>query len=197
MITKYVYQSAQVGEFRPALLYGAGPSSYSQSGDPVTNPGANEYIATPFVGVSLSGNYDVFFTPLAIPNIRAGAPSPSKSGWVAHWWYANPGNSQGVDGVVIATAGSGQTNGTYTISGTGGGGSGATIQVVVSGNAVTGVKVLNPGTGYTSAPTFTVAAGGTPGTVTATIGTYSGMEVAAGTNLSAEVVQFGAFVTQL
>ena len=51
MNTNYVYPSAQVGEFRQALLYAAGPASYSQAtGDPVYNPGANEYIIARFCG---------------------------------------------------------------------------------------------------------------------------------------------------
>lgn len=80
--------------------------------------------------------------------------------------FANAGPS--VQGVTILTAGSGQTPGTYTVASSGGGGTGATIQVVIAaGGTLTVATVLTPGTGYTSAPTFTVAAGGTPGTVQA------------------------------
>lgn len=72
---------------------------------------------------------------------------------------------------VTLTVGSGQTAGTYTVAAAAGsgGGSGAVIQVVVlangtvSGNPV----VLQGGTGYSSQPTFTLVAGGTPATFVA------------------------------
>jgi hypothetical protein len=78
--------------------------------------------------------------------------------------YVVPGYS--LLGVLILTAGSGQTAGTYQVSGTGGGGSGAIIQVVVaSGGTVTAAPtIVAAGSGYTSAPTFTLAAGGTAAT---------------------------------
>lgn len=80
----------------------------------------------------------------------------------------------GVAGTVayltIATPGSGQTPGTYTVNGTGGDGSGAQAQIVVGANGtVTAAPViLNAGTGYTANDglTFTLAAGGTPATFT-------------------------------
>ena len=72
--------------------------------------------------------------------------------------------------VQIATAGTGQTNGTYVISSTGGGGTGAQVTVVVAGGLVTSATVTAQGQNYTSAPTFTVAAGGTPGTLSAEVG---------------------------
>lgn len=69
----------------------------------------------------------------------------------------------------INTVGSGQTAGTYNIVGSGGGATTqATIQVVIgSGGTIISATVLNGGAGYTSTPTFTVAAGGTPGTLVA------------------------------
>ncbi|HEX5426677.1 MAG TPA: hypothetical protein VFW94_24405 [Candidatus Acidoferrales bacterium] len=74
-------------------------------------------------------------------------------------------NGYRVDSVRILTAGTGQTNGTYTISGTGGGGSGASVTIVISGGAITSAVVASSGSGYVTAPTFTVAQGGTPGTL--------------------------------
>jgi hypothetical protein len=67
------------------------------------------------------------------------------------------------------TAGTGQTPGTYQIAGVGGGGTGAILQVVVTpaGTVTASPTVIAKGTGYTSIPTFTVAAGGTPATVLA------------------------------
>lgn len=84
-------------------------------------------------------------------------------------------SSRGVVGVQILTAGSGQTNGTYTAAASAGG---AVINYTVSGGAVTAVSVNTPGGPYTDAaiPTFTIAAGGTPGTVSVAIGVlYSGV----------------------
>ena len=72
-----------------------------------------------------------------------------------------PGKS--VQTVVIKTAGSGQTAGTYTATASSGS---ATIQYVINaGGTLASVTVTNGGSGYTTTPTFTIAAGGTPGTV--------------------------------
>lgn len=86
-------------------------------------------------------------------------------------------SSRGVTSVNILTAGSGQTAGTYTATASAGG---AVIQYVVAGGGTITAQptVLNPGGPYTDAavPTFTIAAGGTPGTVQANIGVlYSGI----------------------
>src|ERR1700744_2688624 len=114
MNVSYVYQSAQVGEFRPALLFATGPASYSAAaGDPVSNPGANEYISFPSNCTTVSGNYNVTFRPLAAGTgpgyICAGAPSPSQVGWVAMWF--NSGAAAGTSGVQSVTITAG---GTYT-----------------------------------------------------------------------------------
>lgn len=80
--------------------------------------------------------------------------------------------------VTIATAGSGQTNGTYALTFTGGGGSGAAGYVTVAGNIVTLVTISSWGNGYTSAPTVTMAtAGGTSATFTATVRSIKGLTV--------------------
>jgi hypothetical protein len=71
--------------------------------------------------------------------------------------------------VAITGAGTGQAPGTYTISSSASGGTvAATAQVVIgAAGTVTAATLLNPGAGFTSTPTFTVAAGGTPGTIVA------------------------------
>ena len=69
--------------------------------------------------------------------------------------------------VSILTAGSGQTPGTYTATASAGG---AVIQYTISGaGALASVSLLNQGSYASNAslPTFTIAAGGTPGTVAA------------------------------
>ena len=86
-------------------------------------------------------------------------------------------SSQGVVSVNLLTAGSGQTPGTYTATASSGG---AVIQYVVAGGGTITAQptVVTPGGPYTDAaiPTFTIAAGGTPGTVQAVIGVlYSGV----------------------
>ena len=70
--------------------------------------------------------------------------------------------------------GSGYTNGTYDINGTGGGGTGARVRVVITGGAISSRTILDKGINYTSAPTFALPGGagaGTGGTVVATIST--------------------------
>lgn len=75
---------------------------------------------------------------------------------------AAPGTA--VQNVTILTAGSGQTAGTYTATANTGG---AVIQYVIgSAGTLIAATVLNGGSySSTSIPTFTIAAGGTPGTV--------------------------------
>jgi hypothetical protein len=103
-----------------------------------------------------------------------------------------------VQSVVILTAGSGQTAGTYNVAATAGsgGGSGALIQVVVgSAGTVTSVTVLQGGYGYVSVPTFTLVTGGTVGTVAAQLSTTPNLvtsadQVAAGTAVPVRPVVF-------
>jgi hypothetical protein len=76
----------------------------------------------------------------------------------------------GVVGNTQPTNGSGQTPGTYNVPGVGGGGTGAALTWVVgSGGTLVSSIIASFGTGYTSAPTFTAAAGGTPSTATGII----------------------------
>lgn len=194
MNTNYVYPSAQVGEFRLALLYASGPASVATSGDPVYNPGANEYVNFPMGVLTLSGNYEIKFFPAAVGLniVRAGGPSPSQSGWTALWQFSG---KQGVTGVT-GTGGTGMTVGTVALSFSGGGGSGAAGTLTVLTATTFSIAITSTGSGYTSAPTVTAATGGTPPTLTATIAPSGGL-VPAGTDLSAEQVQFGAFVSSL
>ena len=124
MNTNYVYPSAQVGEFRNAMLYAAGPSSYNPTtGDVVYNPGANEYINFPTECLTQSGNYRVRFVPTAtgLNQIRAGGPSPSQSGWTAYWGYNEGGATLPLPGVplTLGPLSSAGTNSTFTANGVG------------------------------------------------------------------------------
>lgn len=64
----------------------------------------------------------------------------------------------GVSAATISTAGTGGTNGTHALAFSGGGGSGAAGTFTVSSGAVTAVAITARGTGYTSAPTVSLAA---------------------------------------
>lgn len=196
MNTNYVYQGSQIGEIRPALLYAAGPTSYSQTtGDPVYNPGSNDYIAFPMQALTQSGNYSVEFIPTAtgLYQVNAGAPAGgSQSGWTARWTFNNYAGNSGVAKVAQNAAGTGMTPGTYPITFSAGSAAGT---VTVTATTVTAVTITNPGV-YTTAPTATIGGtpGGTPATLTVTMST-PGTEVPTGANLSAETVQFGALTT--
>ena len=74
-----------------------------------------------------------------------------------------------VKSVAVVTQGTSQTVGTYQVAATvgSGGGSGAVIQVIVTSATAITASVVNGGFGYVSPPTFTLATGGTPGTVVA------------------------------
>lgn len=84
-------------------------------------------------------------------------------------------SSKKIVSIQILTAGSGQTAGTYSVTASAGG---AVISVVVAGGGtVTAVPTITaPGFYATdTVPTFTLAAGGTPATFSATVGyLYSG-----------------------
>lgn len=196
MNTAYVYQGAQVGEFRNSLLWAAGPASYSAAtGDPVYNPGANEYINFPSDCTTKSGNYSVTFIPTAVGQgvIRGGAPSPSQSGWTALWL------NSGKQGVIVVqnAAGTGMTPGTVVpivFSGGTGGGAAGTVTVLTA--TTISINITNTGS-YTAAPTASISGtGGTPATLTVTIAPSGGV-VATGTNLSQELVQFFCIESQL
>lgn len=74
-----------------------------------------------------------------------------------------------VTGVTISTAGSGYTT-SPTITFSGGGGSGAAIDVTVSDGKITKVTLVSGGSGYTTAPTINLTGGGN-GTGTSSSGT--------------------------
>lgn len=159
--------------------YGSGPASYAAAGDPIVLPRYDNYIDTVFGALSVSGAYQI-------------TAKPSGFGARQTWNLLWAGVLGTVASVAQNAAGTGMTPGTYIVNATGGGGVGAQISVVVlTATTIATPVVLNAGQGYTSAPTFTLAAGGTPATLTATL-TVAG-PVAPTTNLSAEVVQLGGF----
>ena len=118
MNTSYVGgQSAQFGEFKPALLTATGPSSLPAAGDVVYNPASGDYIDFASGCTTQSGNYHVDFVPTTAGVIRAGAPSPSQSGWTAMWSYVGAAN-QPIAGIplTLGTLSAVGTNSIYTVA---------------------------------------------------------------------------------
>lgn len=120
--------------------------------------------SSPSVGLLYGGRYRYV-------QVDSGATASNvKTGTVG---YVRSGST--VKGVVTTNVGSGQTAGTYAIAATAGsgGGSGAVISVTVgSGGTITSAVVTNPGVGYVSVPSFSLAAlGGSGGAVAAELGT--------------------------
>ena len=62
--------------------------------------------------------------------------------------------------IALANGGSGYTSPAFSVSISGGGGSGAAVEAFSNGTAVTSVQIVSVGTGYTKRPTFSFANGG-------------------------------------
>ena len=158
---------------------GNGPASYLPGGDDIVLPRYNNYIDIIFPARTVGGAYNI----VAVP-----ASFGARATWKLLW----SGVSGTVASVALNVAGTGMTPGTYIVNATAGGGTGAQISVVVATATTLGtITVLNAGAGYATAPTFTLAAGGTSATLTATLATDG--PVASGVNLSQQVVQLGGF----
>jgi uncharacterized repeat protein (TIGR01451 family)/fimbrial isopeptide formation D2 family protein len=166
----------------------------SIAGTSVTNTGTLSSNQTPNVNASVD---TVIGRPNVLISKRASGNSfvPGNSfTYTVDVVNAGNGLATGVDltdtlpAYIAATSATGPTTSIRTISVTGGGsgyvtppvvsitgggGSGAAANAVLSGGAVSAIVVTNPGTGYTSAPTVTIAAppAGTTATATATLRT--------------------------
>ena len=120
MNTSYVQgQTAQTsGEIKVNMLTATGPASYATTGDPVYNPGSCDYIEFPMDCTTQSGNYSVRFVPTTAGTLRAGAPSPSQSGWTAYWNYAGQANvpTTGIP-LTLGTLSGAATQSTFTTNG--------------------------------------------------------------------------------
>lgn len=96
------------------------------------------------------------------PNNFTATAADSTTNHIGGGALATSGNNTGniVQEPPTVTAGSGYTNGTYRVESDASGGQpakAAMIQFVIAGGALTSAKVIRPGSGFTSAPTFTVA----------------------------------------
>lgn len=152
------YQSGQ-GDNVTGFPYNAGGLNQGDYFDLTNDEAAS--LSNPATGLLYSGRYRYV-------QVDSGATAANvKTGTVG---YIRSGSS--VKSVVVLTQGTGQTIGTSQVAATvgSGGGSGAVIQVVVTASNAITVTVINGGQGYVSAPTFTLATGGTPGTVVAQLG---------------------------
>jgi hypothetical protein len=149
------YQSGQ-GDNVTGFPYNAGGLNQGDYFDLTNDEAAGASYLTN--GLLYSGRYRYV-------QVDSGATAANvKTGTVG---YIRSGSS--VKSVVVLTQGTGQTIGTYQVAATvgSGGGSGAIIQVIVTSATAITVSVVNGGFGYVSPPTFTLATGGTPGTVVA------------------------------
>ncbi|MFD2581496.1 SGNH/GDSL hydrolase family protein [Pedobacter vanadiisoli] len=77
--------------------------------------------------------------------------------------------------IEVVTVGSGYTSATISI--TGGGGTGATANAILSGGTITSIEITNNGFGYTSVPTVTVTGDGTGLTMEARLNIVEGLEI--------------------
>jgi hypothetical protein len=125
-------------------------------------------------GAPVTGNFSTTAVDFVAQHIGGGALATSAG---------NTGNI--VQEPITITAGSGYTNGTYRVQSDASGGQtagAASIQFTIAGGALTAASVHRPGSGFTSAPTFTVAnaintngtgagpGGGTLGALVVTVG---------------------------
>jgi len=175
------------GRSRATIVEHTGPVSYAPGGDVLTQSvygGPNVLGLSGFyfvsTGITYSGTYFVAV-------LYGGKGVRQKI--TLRWSYL--GSGQGVDGV-NGTGGTGMTVGTVPLVFTGGGGTGAAGTLTVLTATTFSIQITSPGSGYNSIPTVTAATGGTPPTLTATVGSNAGGEVAAGVNLSGETVRLMA-----
>ncbi len=92
-------------------------------------------------------------------------------------------------GATSILGGSGYTNGAFPLIITGGGGSGCTGTFYVISGGVASINVVDVGTGYTSAPTFSFAhaGSGTGASARATLGTGASASAVIGLGASASI----------
>lgn len=99
----------------------------------------------------------------------------------------------GIQSIAVRNAGNGYTAATVTI--VGGGGSGATAQVVVSGGAVTAINITNAGSGYTSQPYVTIFGDGSnalAGQALIFTSAVVGVDITSSTILGVDIVNSGS-----
>lgn len=96
---------------------------------------------------ALTGQYEGVHALLGAESVLGYSPRILCAPGFTHQRVAN-----GLLTVAIGAGGSGYTNGVHQLVITGGGGNGAQIEATVTGGAVTSVRIVNGGSGYTTAP---------------------------------------------
>ncbi len=169
------------GRSHATIVEHTGPTSYVPGGDPLSQGvfgGPNVLGLSGFYWTSTGISYSGLYVVAAAYGGRG-----VRQRIFLKWMYT--GASQGVDGVT-GTGGSGMNVGTYPLVFSAGNATG-TLTVLTA--TTFSIQMTSPGSGYNAVPTVTAATGGTPPTLTVTVGSNSGGEVVAGTNLSAETVR--------
>lgn len=161
------------------------PATFQTDGAIQSFQGGND-IGGATTGIGFGGNYSGQPVPGNFTNQAADLPSSAIGEGATANSAANLG--QLVTNITL-TAGSGYTNGTYLLNSDASGGQpagAAQIELTVSGGALTAFRIMRPGSGFTSAPTFTLAnainvatgagiGGGTGGAAVATVALTSRM----------------------
>jgi len=154
-----VYKDFGTGEGRGAIYFNdkfyvaVGNTLYEDGGTPtpkITFTGSTGHIGLLLGNSSTLGDY-LFVTE------GTGAWIINTSGTVTQILDSS------IHSITLTAAGSGYTNGTYALSFTGGGGTGAAGTYTVSGNVVTSISLTAEGSGYTSTPTIGFPSGGGTG----------------------------------
>lgn len=162
----------------PATFQTDGAMLTAQGGNDVGGASTGIGIGSNQSGVSPPGNFTSAATDVLAWHIGGGdnvAPASASN------------TGQVINPFATFAAGSGYTNGTYRVQSNASGGQpagAAEIEFTVAGGAITSARTVRPGSGFTSAPTFTVAnaintqtgagpGAGTGGTLTVAVGLLS------------------------
>lgn len=156
------YANGYIGLFKPSDNVTAGESEYTSccnlylAGSAIYD---NDKIG-PLAGGYQETNKSKMINPKYVSRFYSVSPCDPQNNVIhvgSTYWTAG-GGALTVDTLV---AGTGYTNGTYTIEVTGGTGTGAVLEIVVTGGTVDSATVINPGKGYTVGDTLTLVNGTT------------------------------------
>lgn len=140
----------------PATYATDGALNVAQGGNDTGAASTGIGVASNQSGPTVQGNFTDSSVGDFLAHHMGGAPNDA----VAPSSVSASNTGQVVNPPVTFAAGSGYTNGTYVVQSNASGGQGAgaaSIIFTVAGGAITAASVQRPGSGFTSAPTFTVA----------------------------------------
>lgn len=166
----------------PATFQTDGAMLTAQGGNDVGGASTGIGIGSNRSGQPVPGNFTVSATDVLAWHIGGGDNTA-----VAPSTVSASNTGQVINPFVAFAAGSGYTNGTYRLLSNASGGQtagAAELEFTVAGGAITAVRTVRPGSGFTSAPTFTIGnatntqtgagpGAGTGGTFTAAVGLLS------------------------